>query len=397
MSQNEAREGEGGHNTLAEANLTTLDEEARAQTSTSGARLRVPPLKSVPTLAEVAHVAGVSQMTASRALNNRPGVSEKRREEILRIADELGYVVNLAAQKLSSGPVETRIIGVVAQLHTPFTSELLLGIGSVARAAGYEMLVYSLTENDSPPPVRIVELLQQIADGVIAILPYRVEYLAQLSARHIPVVTIDRTEEETFPSVTSDSKAGARAAMQHLASLGHQRIAYIGGNERLESARDRLSAVREIIPLLGLDPDPALLVSGDFMHKGGYDAATQLLALREPPTAIFAANDSSAVGAIAALREAGLRVPEDVSVIGFDDIPLASELRPQLSTVRQPLPQMARAAVNMLLAMIAHLDPPSDQITLPTQLMLRGSTALRSDALAGKYPFSQSTEEKSFS
>lgn len=326
-----------------------------------------------PTLAEIAKIAGVSQMTASRAVNNRPGVSDQKREEILRIADELGYVINRAAQKLSGG--QTRIIAVMAQLHTPFTSDLVLGVGSVARAAGYEMLVYSLSDENREPPGGIVDFLRQMVDGVIAILPFETGYLQTLARAHIPVVTIDRGTDAPFPSVLADSYNGARMAVQHLVDLGHRRIGFITGNERLASASERRRAFEDMRRMAGLSPEPELVAVADFMHKGGYEAANRLLALPEPPTAIFAANDASAVGAIAAMREAGCRVPEDISVIGFDDTPIAVQLHPQLTTIRQPLPQMARAAVNLLLALIAGIEAPSEQITLPTQLIVRESTA----------------------
>ncbi|MDR3517086.1 MAG: LacI family DNA-binding transcriptional regulator [Azospirillaceae bacterium] len=329
--------------------------------------------KPVPTLAEVAKVAGVSQMTASRAINNRSGVSKEKREDIQRIADEMGYVVNRAAQRLSGG--RTRVIGVMAQLHTTFTAELVLGAGGAARAAGYEMLVYSLPDNDRRPPGSVVDLLRQIADGVIALLPYESDYLETLSAAHLPVITVDyRGEESPFPSVASDSYEGGRTAVRHLAELGHRRIAHITGNERLASARDRRRAYLDTMAQLGLAIDPAQIATGDFSQRSGFEAANRLLALNPRPTAIFAANDISALGAISAIRDAGLRVPEDLSVVGFDDIPVAAQLHPPLTTIRQPMQQMGRSAVNMLLALIVGLEAPSPRITLPTQLIVRGST-----------------------
>lgn len=329
--------------------------------------------RSAPTLAEVAKIAGVSVMTASRAVNNRPGVSEQTREEILRIADEVGYVANRAAQKLSGG--RTHLIGVIAQLHTPFTSDLLLGIGSAARAVDYEMLVYSLPDEDRRPPGNVVDLLHQVADGVIVVLPYESDYLASLSRAHIPIVTVDQGKAVPFPAVSADNYHGARLAIQHLADLGHRRIGYITGNERLASARERHRAFEDMRQQLGLDRDEALVSQGDFMQKGGYEAAQRLLALPRPPTAIFAANDVSALGALAAIRKAGLHVPDDISLVGFDDVSLAAQFHPTLTTVRQPLSQMARAAVNLLLAMIAGIEPPSPLITVPTQLMVRETTA----------------------
>ncbi len=326
-----------------------------------------------PTLAEVAKIAGVSRMTASRAMNNQPGVSAKMREEILRIADEMGYATNPLAQKLSTG--RTRILGVVVQLHTPFAADLVLGIGSTARGAGYEMLAYSLPADDSEPPGNVVSLLQHIADGVIAILPYEVNYLDSLANASVPVVTIDsQTDDTPFPSVISDSYQGGRLAMQHLADLGHRRIGFITGKTRLTSARDRLQAFHDSVGQLGLDRDPALVVSGNYLQTGGFDATNELLALPERPTAIFASNDMSAIGAMAAIREAGLKVPQDISLVGFDDIPLARQVHPPLTTIRQPLQEMGRAAVNMLLPLILGLELPSRQTVLPTELVVRAST-----------------------
>jgi LacI family transcriptional regulator len=329
--------------------------------------------KPVPTLAEVARIAGVSSMTASRALNDRPGVSEATREEIVRIADEIGYVANRAAQKLSGG--RTRLVGVVAQLHTPFTGDLLLNIGSAVRAAGYEMLVYSLPDEDRHPPGHVVELLRQVADGVIVILPYESGYLDRLQRANIPIVTIDESQPGAFPAVTADNYQGARAAVQHLADLGHRRIGFITGNERLASARDRHRAYADAVGELGLDADPDLVAAADFMQKGGFEAARRLIALPRPPTAIFAANDMSALGALTALRKAGFGVPDDVSLIGFDDTALAAHLHPALTTIRQPLSQIARAATNLLLAMMAGIEPATLLTELPTQLVVRETTA----------------------
>ncbi|MFV0359597.1 LacI family DNA-binding transcriptional regulator [Tropicimonas sp.] len=330
------------------------------------------------TLAEIAKVAGVSRMTASRALNDQPGVSARTREDILRIADEIGYTANPMAQKLSTG--RTRIIGVVAQLHTPFAADLVLGIGGQARGMGYEMLVYSLPENNSEPPGSVRNLLQQITDGVIAILPYEPGYLEPLASASVPVVTVDtQADDSRFPSVSADSYQGGRRAVTHLAELGHRRIGIVTGNCRLASARTRLVAYRDTVAQLDLDSDERLIADGRYTQKGGYDAARILLALPERPTAIFACNDLSALGAMAAIREAGLRIPEDISIVGFDDILLASQMHPALTTIRQPLHEMGRSAVNMLLALIVGLELPSRQTVLPTSLTIRESTSRPGD------------------
>jgi LacI family transcriptional regulator len=163
--------------------------------------------------------------------------------------------------------------------------------------------------------------------------------------------------------------------VQHLVALGHTRIAFISGDERLTAAHDRARGFNDAMRQQGLRPEASLTAIGRFSQAMGFKAALHLLKLKRPPTAIFAANDLSAFGAIAAAHELGMRVPEDVSVIGFDDVPMASQVYPPLTTIRQPLQQMGRSAVNILLARIAGIESPSDRITLPTDLILRSSTA----------------------
>ncbi|WP_316861706.1 LacI family DNA-binding transcriptional regulator [uncultured Cohaesibacter sp.] len=330
--------------------------------------------KPRPTLADVAKVAGVSRMTASRALNEKAGVSDKTREDIQRIASEMGYVANPLAQKLSNG--RTHIIGVIAQLPTSFTNEMVMGIGTSVRSAGYEMLVYFLSDTDMQPPSSVVNLLQQFADGIIVLLPYEADYLEKLRQASLPVVTVESLHDEpTFPAIITDGYQGGRQAMEHLIELGHRRIGFITGDLKLISARSRLKAYKDMIEQYGLDADPALICEGDYMQVGGYDAAKSLLAIKERPTAIFASNDISALGALSAIREAGLSVPEDMSLVGFDDISLSEQMHPALTTIHQPLQQMGRSAVNLLMAMIAGLEVPFHQITLPTELVVRQSTA----------------------
>lgn len=332
-------------------------------------------LKNTPTLTDVALAANVSPMTASRAINNRSGVSGKTREHVLRVAAELGYVVNRAAQKLSGG--RSHIVGIIAaDLENPFISAVVTGASQAAWSAGYEALVYSQANREKRPPGSVMQLLRQISDGIIAVLPLEYGYLGDLAAINIPVITIDhRGKHAEFPSIATDSYEGGRIAVRHLAELGHERIAFIAGDERLASAKDRRRAYMETMAQLGLKRDPALIVSGDFIQMGGFVATQKLLALKRPPTAIFAANDMSAFGAIAAIREVGLKIPEDISVIGFDDIPAAAQVYPALTTIRQPIHQMGRSAVNTLLALIAGIEPASPQVSLPTELVVRASTA----------------------
>jgi LacI family transcriptional regulator len=327
------------------------------------------------TLAEVAQAAGVSPMTASRAINNRSGVSVETRQHVLKIAADLGYVVNRAAQKLSGG--RSHIIGVIATgLETEFTGSLLAAISEAAWAAGYETLVYFHVDREKRPSGGVMQMLRQISDGVISVLPLEFGYLGEIASINIPVITIDhRGEHAEFPSIAADCYGGTRAAIKHLIDLGHRRIAFIAGDERLASARERHRAYIDTIAQHGLANDPELVVAGDFTQGCGLLAMRRLLALASPPSAALCANDVTAFGAVAAIRDAGLRVPDDISVVGFDDIPSAAQFYPPLTTVRQPLQQIGRSAVNSLLALIAGIEPASPLVTLPTELILRASTA----------------------
>lgn len=328
------------------------------------------------TLTEVALAAKVSPMTASRAINNRSGVSSKTKAHVLKVAADMGYVVNRAAQKLSGG--RSHIIGVVAtDINDPFNSALVASAGEAAWAAGYEILVYPHFEREKRPSGSVIQLLRQISDGVIALLPLEYGYLGDIASTHIPVITVEHSGRiSEFPSIASDSYDGARMAMRHLVELGHRRIAFITGDERLASAEDRHRAYLESVAQYGLARDRSLVVTGDFSLTAGFSATRKLLSLKKPPTAIFAANDMSAFGAINAVREAGLSVPDDVSIVGFDDITAASQFYPPLTTIRQPIHQMGRSAVNTLLALIAGIEPALPQITLPTEIVIRASTGV---------------------
>jgi LacI family transcriptional regulator len=330
--------------------------------------------KQNPTLADVAKIAGVSPMTASRALNDRPDVSPEKRDLVLRVAADIGYVANRSAQKLSGG--SNGIIGIITpMLDNQFASELILGVGRAARSVGYETLVYTIFDEDRHAHRSLISLLQQFADGVVAILPRDSTYFETLAAAHVPVVFIDqRGSLSNFPSISVDSYGGAVLAVEHLAGLGHKRIAFISGDESIEGVKDRRRAYQDTLERLGLACESDLLETGDLSQLKAFEAASRLLNLANPPTAIFAANDLSAFGVIAAVREAGLRVPDDVSVIGFDDIPMAVQVHPPLTTIRQPFQQMARAAVNTLLANIKGSDNSTVRMTAPAELVVRDST-----------------------
>jgi LacI family transcriptional regulator len=328
------------------------------------------------TLAHVAERAGVSQMTASRALNGRTGVSAKTRREVVRIATQLGYRVNVAARKLSNG--RSRIIAVLApDLTNQFIGQLLIGAGEAARKVDYEMLVYTLFDENRRSHDDMLRLLQQFADGLIAILPRgATDYVQALYAASMPIVVLDhRGEVAALPTIASNHYEGASIAMRHLLELGHSRIGFLTGPDEPGACADRLTAYQHVLAQHGLRVDPQLISAGDYTQRGGFEAARRLLSLRKRPTAIFAVNDMAAFGALDAIKDAGLSVPHDISLIGFDDIPTASQTHPPLTTIRQPLVWMGRSAVNTLLAQINGIDVASPRVTLPTELVVRASTA----------------------
>jgi len=330
--------------------------------------------RRVPTLAQIAAAAGVSAMTASRALAGQPGVSAELRSELRRLADEMGYETNRVARKLVSG--SSRVIGVLASgLDTPFVAALVTAIARAGAAAGHDVLIDAVIDYERRPAGSVMQLLQQFTDGVIAVLPYEHGFVQTLSRARIPVMTIDHPRAHAeFPSVAADSYGGARAAMAHLAALGHRRIAFIGGAAQLESSHERRRAYDDAVAVLSLARDATLVLDGDYTLEGGRRAGERLLKLRKRPTAVFAANDLSAFGAMAVLQQGGLRIPTDISIVGFDDIPAAAQWHPSLTTVRQPVEELGRATVQTLLALIAGLHAATPQLILPTELVVRESS-----------------------
>ena len=314
-------------------------------------------------------------MTVSRALKNQPGISRRTRDAILKVAAEKGYVTNRVAQKLSSG--QSGVIGVIAlQLDHPFIIGVVNSVIRAAAAAGTEVLIYSHPEREKQPSSNVLHLLQQFTDGAVALPPFQLGFVDSLARNRFPVTLVDSPiEHRDVPSVASDNYGGARAAMLHLAELGHKRIAFVAGLDGVQSAQDRLRAYHEAVAVQRLVRDPSLVVPGQFSHAGGRAAALVLLARKQRPTAIFAANDLSAFGVMAVLQEQGLKVPEDISVVGFDDVPSASHVHPALTTVRQPMDAMGHAAVSTLLSQIAGVVPHNARVTLPTELVVRQSTA----------------------
>lgn len=326
------------------------------------------------TIVDVAKAANVSYSTVSRVMNNNPHVKPEKRVRVLEVMDRLGYVVNQSARSLRGG--QTQVIGLmVHDLFTEYTGQIVWGVDETLNAAQYDLMIFTTHRRMTRESSSIDTLVQGTSDGVLLLLPLNPgAYLQALRERQFPYVVIDQHGFDTFsPTVTASSYQGAREAIDYLIALGHKRIGFITGTPDVRGAIDRLSAYRDALEAHGIDYDPALVVEGDFQQPGGYRAASILLDCTERPTAIFASNDASAFGAMEAIRSRGLSIPQDISVIGFDDIPQSAHVYPALTTVRQPMAEMGRAATRLLLKYIEDPTLPCEHIVLDTEFIRRES------------------------
>ncbi|ELP63019.1 transcriptional regulator, LacI family [Streptomyces turgidiscabies Car8] len=329
---------------------------------------------SAPRSADVARLAGVSRKTVSRVLNDEPYVSDAARRSVLAAAEELGYRLNHAARALASG--RTRSIGVVALATAGYgTASLLVGIEQAVRDAGYALRVVNTPDGDPESIAGAVEsLLEQGVDGVVVSEPI-VEGEVPLGV-DVPVLFLGAppvfTAARTL-TVGVGAHQLARAATEHLLDLGHPTVHHLAGPRRWYATKDRIEGWQAALAAQGAYEPPVL--NGDWSAASGY-AAGRALASESSVTAVFAGGDEMAIGLIHALREAGRRVPEDVSVVGFDGNPVFAYFSPPLTTVRQPFEAASREGIQLLVHAIEKPDtepPPASD--LPVQLIVRGSTA----------------------
>ncbi len=328
------------------------------------------------TIVDVAREAGVSYTTVSRVINDEAHVRPDKRERVLGAMARLGFTINQHARSLRGGRSNT--IGLlVRDLGTGYIGEIVRGIDAELADAQYDVMLYTTHRRKSKEAAYVATLTRGLADGLLITLPRDpAAYLESLRQRHFPYVLIDHQGiDDRGPAVGATNELGARAAVEHLIALGHRRIGFIKGSPDLGCSRDRLAGYRAALADVGLPYDPDLVRDGDFNQPRGYEAANELLRLADPPTAIFASNDVSAFGVMEAVRDHGKRIPDDVSIVGFDDIPQAAQVNPPLTTVRQPLEQMGRQAARMLLEIMEDPERPVGRLELPTELVIRNSTA----------------------
>ena len=325
-------------------------------------------LKNV-TIMDVAREADVSYATVSRVLNNAESVRPEKRERVMQAVMRLGYVVNQQARSLAGG--RSQVIGLlVHDLGTSYIGEIIRGIEAEAPSASYDLMLYTTHRRKMKEATYVATITRGMADGLLLVLPRNPEaYLESLRQRRFPYVLVDHQGiDDTGPAVGATNWQGAYDATRHLLDLGHWRIGFITGTVEMGCARDRLAGYRAALADAGLAPDSALVQEGDFFQPQGFASARTLLALSEPPTAIFASNDVSAFGVMEAVRDAGRRIPDDISIVGFDDIPQAAQVNPPLTTVRQPLEQMGRTAARMLLEIVEQPARLAQRVELPTRV-----------------------------
>lgn len=335
------------------------------------------------TIFDVAAKAGVSHSTVSRVLNNKNNVNAETRERVLQVMAQLGYVGNVSARSLAGG--SSHVVGLlVDHINTGYTDEILRGIDEALEANNYNLMLFTTHRQKTREVAYVTKLTHNFVDGLILIVPRNEKaYLETLQQRKFPYVLIDHQGyNRHVPSIITTNKKGGYDATSYLIETGHRRIGFITGEMAYGCAVERLAGYQMALADHTIAFDPALVSEGSFLQPQGYHCAQELLSLAEPPTALFVSNDAMAFGAMEAARELGFRIPDDLSIIGFDDIPQAANVHPPLSTVRQPLEEMGRSAVNLLLKYIAYPLAEIERVELSTRLVIRESCQPPRSALA---------------
>lgn len=325
------------------------------------------------TLAEIARAAGVSAPTVSKVLNGRGDVAPATRsrvEELLRLH---GY------QRRRGSVQPAALIDLVFhELESSWAMEVIRGVENVARQEGLNVVLSESAGRLSPGQTWVDGVLARRPTGVILVLSgLDPAQQAQLTSRDIPFVVMDPAGDpgEDVPAIGATNWQGGLAATRHLLELGHRRIGVIGGPEGMMCSRARIDGYRAALETAGVAFDPGLVLTGDFHHEAGYAAGLRLLRRPDRPTAVFTGNDLQALGLYEAARELGLHIPRDLSVVGFDDLPLARWISPPLTTVRQPLTEMAETAARLVIDLSRGKDPSALRVDLATKLVERASSA----------------------
>ena len=333
--------------------------------------------QSMPlTLEEIAKQAGVSRSTVSRVINNQPNVDPDTRARVQAIAQDLNYQPNLAARGLAAG--HTRILGLVIPMGVstlfadPYFPLLIQGISSACNANDYSVMLWLAEPEYERRTIRQIMQGGLIDGAIVASSLLNDPAVEALSRRDLPFIMIGRDPTHNRANyVDVDNQNSARELVIYLFRLGYRRVATINGPKDMIAGADRLQGYLNALRERGAPQDPNLIVAGDFTEAGGYTAMQRLLPLA--PEAVFVASDTMALGALRAVREAGKRVPQDVAIVGFDDMPSAARTEPPLTTVRQPIQRMGVVAAETLIDLITHPTTEPRRIVLPTEIVIRAS------------------------
>lgn len=334
------------------------------------------------TLAEVARRAGVSKATASKVLNGRPGVSAETRQQVRQAIEELGYTPTTGSREGSARGAIHVVFDTIVHMYSLY---VLDGVLAGGRDLGVDVVTSAVSSEGKVPDISLgIDRIKQIAargqSGLIVVTTQLTgAEIAECERAGLPLVVIDPMNplDDRVTSIGSTNWAGGVQATRHLLDLDHTRIAFVGGPEHSVPGRERLHGYREALEAAGIQPDPALTRRGDFTAETGAEAAESLFSAPDPPTAVFAGNDVIAMGVMRVARSKGLRIPQDLSVVGFDDTYGAKWTDPPLTTVRQPLRQMGRVAARTLFEIADGRGPDSHHVQLATSLVIRESTAKR--------------------
>ncbi|MCB9438498.1 MAG: LacI family DNA-binding transcriptional regulator [Anaerolineales bacterium] len=328
------------------------------------------------TIFDVAKQAGVSIGTVSRVINNRDRVSPETRERVLKAIQELDYHANALAQGLANQ--QTNTLGlVIPQVNDPFFFQIVRGVEDAASTVDYSLLIACQSRPASEH--RYLDLFRRkFVDAMVlvAIDVYSHE-LEQIIERGVPIVMAQQDLGKNIPTFLVDNYRGARQLAEHLMEHSYQRIAFISGTHYTPDSRERLRGLRDVLSEHGLELPARYVVEGDYLRGSGHRAMQQLLELPDRPEAVFAANDQMAIDAIMAIQEAGLKVPDDIAVVGFDDIPMASYLSPPLTTVHQPIYELGWHAAKAALSLIKEESKDNGSMAAPHVMLLPTSLVLR--------------------
>jgi LacI family transcriptional regulator len=330
------------------------------------------------TIKEVALEAGVSIATVSRVFNDSPLVNIRTRKKVKKIARDLKYFPNANARSLSRRKTDT--FGVILpDLFGEFFSEVIRGADQTAQKKLYNLLLSSSHNN----PAEIADALNAMkgrVDGIIIMSPLvSADALNQNLPTTLPAILLNCVvEDDAYDSIIIDNYIGAQKVVTHLIQHGHDRIAIIKGSDENYEASERLRGYRAALQSGGCNALPALEIEGDFSEESGYAVVNRILSMKPEPTAIFASNDSMAIGAIKALHDRGIAIPDDVALVGFDDIPIVRYMKPALTTVNVPIHEMGKLAVEKLIqAVEGKNNHTKERIVFPTKLVIRESCGCR--------------------